>query len=97
VNDVCSDAIFTDSFEKAEIHFVENFLKEGMTVLDIGAHHGFYTILASKKVGPSGRVIAFEPSPRERRRLLLHLKLNQCSNVKVEPSYVHSLSEEAKI
>lgn len=85
VNDVCSDEIFTGSFEKPEQCFVERFLKEGMTVVDIGAHRGFYTILASKKVGPSGNVIAFEPSPREQRRLLLHLKLNHCTNVKVEP------------
>jgi len=84
-NDACSAAIFAEVFEESERHFVEQFLREGMTVLDIGAHHGFYTILASKKVGPSGHVIAFEPSPRERRRLLLHLKLNHCTNVKVEP------------
>ena len=56
-----------------------------MTVLDIGAHHGFYAILSSKKVGRSGRVIAFEPSPRERRRLRIHLALNRCRNVIVEP------------
>lgn len=84
-NDTVSNSISCGSFEEAEWQFVERFLKEGMTVLDIGAHHGFYTILASKKVGPAGRVIAFEPSPREERRLLLHLKLNHCNNVKVEP------------
>ena len=85
MDDVCSNSIFTDSFERAEWRFVRHFLKEGMTVLDIGAHHGFYTILASKRVGASGRVIAFEPSPGEQRRLSLHLKINHCTNVKVEP------------
>jgi FkbM family methyltransferase len=85
VNDVCSDAVFTGSFEKAERRFVGDFLQAGMTVLDIGAHHGFYTLLAARKVGPAGRVIAFEPSPRERRRLLFHVKVNRCTNVKVEP------------
>jgi FkbM family methyltransferase len=85
VNDVCSDEIFTGNFEVPERRFVERFLKEGMIALDIGAHHGFYTILASKKVDSSGGVIAFEPSPRERQRLLMHLKLNHCNNVKVEP------------
>lgn len=84
-NDSCSEAIFRDKFEEAEWRFVERFLQERMTALDIGAHHGFYTILASKRVGPSGRVIAFEPSARERRRLSFHVKLNNCGNVKVEP------------
>lgn len=55
-----------------------------MTVLDLGAHHGFYTLLASKCVGRNGRVIAFEPSPRERKALHLHLKLNRCKNVEVQ-------------
>ncbi len=84
-DDTCSDAIFANMFEEAEWRFVANLLKKGATVLDIGAHHGFYTILAAKSVGPLGRVIAFEPSPRERERLSRHLKLNWCSRVKVEP------------
>lgn len=83
-NDVCSDAIFIGSFEEAEWRFVERFLQPGMVALDIGAHHGFYALLASKKVGPYGQVIAFEPSPRERGKLLWHLRLNLCSNVYVE-------------
>jgi FkbM family methyltransferase len=84
-NDPCSEAIFRDKFEEGEWRFVGRFLQERMTVLDIGAHHGFYTILASKRVGPSGRIIAFEPSPRERRRLSFHIRLNHCRNVKIEP------------
>ena len=52
-----------EGFEKKELHFVETLLRPGMTVLDIGAHHGLYTLLCSKGVGPEGRVIAFEPSP----------------------------------
>jgi FkbM family methyltransferase len=63
---------------------VERFLQPGMTVLDIGAHHGLYTLLASKRVGGKGRVFAFEPSPRERRALNLHALLNFCRNVTVE-------------
>ena len=38
-----------------------------MTVLDIGAHHGLYTLLASRRVGRTGKVVAFEPSPAERK------------------------------
>ena len=83
-NDFCGRAMLDDSFERSERRFVEDVLRPGMTVLDIGAHHGLYTLLASRKVGPSGRVVAFEPSPRERNALLWHLRLNQCKNVQVE-------------
>lgn len=38
-------------------------IQTGMTVLDIGAHVGYYTRLASERVGTGGHVIAFEPNP----------------------------------
>src|SRR5579859_6266046 len=37
--------------------------REGMTVLDVGGHIGYYTLLLAKCVGKSGRVFSFEPSP----------------------------------
>jgi FkbM family methyltransferase len=76
-DDEMGDAVFTGNFEESERRFIQGFLKPGMTVLDIGAHHGFYTVLAAKMVGPAGRVMSFEPSPRERERLLAHLRLNR--------------------
>jgi len=72
------------NFEAAEISFVRRFLQPGMTVLDLGAHHGLYTLLCSLRVGGEGKVFAFEPSPRERRALRLHIKLNRCKNVVVQ-------------
>ena len=84
-NDACGRMILRGHFERAESQFVESLLKPGMTVLDIGAHHGYYSLLASQKVGPNGRVFAFEPSPRERARLIEHLRINGCTNTRVEP------------
>ena len=71
-------------FETRELAFAERLLQPGMTVLDIGAHQGLYTLLASRRVGPSGRVFSFEPSPRERRALRLNLRINFCDNVVVQ-------------
>src|SRR6202158_1291709 len=82
-HDYLSSTLSYDGFERAERVFVQRFLRPGMTVIDIGAHHGFYTLLMSKRVGRSGRVFAFEPSPRERRALYLHLALNLGTNVTV--------------
>lgn len=74
-----------ENFEQEERAFVLQFFKPGMVVLDVGAHHGLYTLLASRKVGTGGQVIAFEPSPRELRRLRWNLVLNRCRNVHLEP------------
>ena len=40
-----------------------NVIKRGMVVYDIGANVGFYTLLASKLAGDTGRVYSFEPFP----------------------------------
>jgi FkbM family methyltransferase len=84
-NSVLDHELAQNGYETAELNFVERLLRPGMTVLDLGAHHGLYSLLAAKCVGPAGRVIAFEPSPRERRRLQLHLRLNGAKNVEVQP------------
>lgn len=39
-----------------------NLLKPGDTVLDIGANHGFYSLIAASRIAPGGHVYAFEPS-----------------------------------
>lgn len=82
--DNLGEALLAGSFESSELAFVERFLRPGMTVLDLGAHHGLYSLLASKRVGRDGRVFAFEPSPRERRALRANLLLNYCRNVFVQ-------------
>jgi FkbM family methyltransferase len=55
-----------------------------MTVFDVGGHNGFYSLLAWRLVGVNGTVVAFEPSPRERRRLRINLRLNR-ARVRIEP------------
>jgi FkbM family methyltransferase len=95
--DNLGEPLLAGTFESAELAFVERFLRPGMTMLDLGAHHGLYTLLASKRVGPRGKVIAFEPSPRERRALLLHLILNRCTNAKVQGLAVGNENTEATL
>ena len=81
--DFLDNALRLRSFEDIEYKFAQLFLRPGMTVLDVGAHRGFYTLLFSKRIGPKGRVVAFEPSSRERKKLKRHLLLNFCRNVEV--------------
>ena len=81
-NDVIRDAVISGDFERAERKFVQRFLRPGMVVLDVGAYHGIYTLTAAIK--GASRVIAFEPSPPQRRKLKLNLWLNRCNNVTIE-------------
>lgn len=96
-NDRHGDAILAGCYENVERNFVGEFLRPEMTVLDIGAHQGLYTLLAARKVGPAGRVVAFEPSPRERQRLDLNVRLNRCANVRVEKIALGSSDGEADL
>lgn len=56
--------LLTNRHEPETVTQFKQLVKQGMTVLDIGAHVGYYSRLASDLVGPNGRVIAFEPHPR---------------------------------
>lgn len=84
-------------YEADERRLVDALVGPGMRVFDIGAHHGFYSLLASERVGDDGSVTSFEPSTRERRRLRLHLWLNRRSNVTVEPLALGSRAETADL
>jgi FkbM family methyltransferase len=51
------------SFEFREQAFLWSFLREADTFLDIGAHCGLFSALASQMIGENGRILAFEPNP----------------------------------
>lgn len=51
-------------------------LRPGQVAVDVGANHGYYTVLLSDLVGPSGRVHAFEPNPRLAELLGLNVSVN---------------------
>lgn len=63
------------------IKVLQDNIKEGYTVLDIGANIGFYSLLMSRMVGDSGKVYAFEPEPRNFEILQKNIALNKITNV----------------
>jgi FkbM family methyltransferase len=71
------------STESLETRVFSKYLKPGMRVLDLGANIGYYTLLASIKVGKNGKIIAFEPSPQNLKLIKASLKKNSISNVVV--------------
>jgi len=56
-------------------------IREGWVVVDAGANVGYYTLLASRAVGPSGRVFAFEADPTNFLYLVRNIESNRCTNV----------------
>ncbi|HEY3901052.1 MAG TPA: FkbM family methyltransferase [Chthoniobacter sp.] len=56
-------------------------LREGDTVVDVGANVGFFTVLAAALVGPGGRVVSFEPDPSNFARLQANVQANGFTHV----------------
>jgi FkbM family methyltransferase len=64
-------------------NFLRRVLQPGMTFVDIGANIGFFTLLGARRVGESGKVIAVEPNSENCRLIMLSLRHNHMTNVKL--------------
>jgi FkbM family methyltransferase len=69
-------------FEK-ETAFLASWLKPGMTVLDIGANLGVYSLPMARLLAPHGQVFAYEPASEPRRLLALSKAKNEATNLHV--------------
>jgi FkbM family methyltransferase len=84
-------------YEPNEMYAVASLLRSGMTFVDVGANQGIFTLLAAAAVGPSGAVHAFEPSPRDRARLVSNIELNRLTNVHVHSAALGSDDRTASL
>jgi len=75
-------------YEPFETSLIERATAPGMTVVDIGAHIGYYTLHLALRAGTRGKVIAFEPDPTNMQLLKRNVQLNRLSNVICEQSAV---------
>jgi FkbM family methyltransferase len=71
--------------ETYESRLIERLLHPGMTVVDVGANHGLFSLEAAHLVGREGLVHAFEPTPNTRGLLVNNLAVNGLTRVKVFP------------
>jgi len=79
-----------------KIFFTRN-LKPGMTVVDIGANQGLYSLLFSRLVGAEGVVIAFEPEPDMFAALETNIAANSVENVECHRLAIGSKSDQAML
>lgn len=68
-------------FSHGEAHLFDAIVKPGMTVVEVGSNIGSHTVFLARKVGPRGRVNAFEPQLIVFQTLCANVALNQLTNV----------------
>jgi FkbM family methyltransferase len=72
---------FFGIFEHNLTHYTMSRLREGDVYVDVGANVGYYSLLASRLVGATGKVISVEAAPPTFALLKQNLQTNGCDNV----------------
>lgn len=70
-------------YEPNETWAIRKILRPGDIFIDIGANIGYFSVLAARLVGPTGRVFAFEPVPPTVERLRHNIKINGVNNITI--------------
>lgn len=83
--------------EPSVVQGLEELVQPGWTAIDVGANIGYFTLLMAKRVGPQGKVIAFEPLAENFNILQENIKLNRHPNVVAENCALMSSSERVEL
>jgi len=92
-----SHQLLFDAYEPATTFAIERIVVAGDVVADVGAHWGYFTLLAATLCGETGRVIAFEPHPGNVSILTKNLQANRLHNVDVVAKAVSDREGLAKL
>jgi FkbM family methyltransferase len=85
-------------YDPSVAEFFRQHLRSGQTCFDIGANVGVYVLQFASWLGPSGRVVAFEPNPGARSVLEYHVRINGIADrVTIVPSAVGKSSGVATL
>jgi FkbM family methyltransferase len=85
------------TWEPGVLTAVLSTVKPGMTVIDIGAHIGYYTLVFAKCVGSAGSVVSFEPLPDNFDLLQANVEVNRLKRVQTFRHAVFSRTGELTI
>ncbi len=89
--------IMSEAWEELTTEMFKKVVREGDTVLDLGANIGYFTLLAARLVGRSGRVFSFEPEPTNYNLLLKNIELNGYGNVVALQKAVSNTTGKVKL
>ena len=81
-------------YEPSMIEIIQSYLYPGSVIVDLGANEGYFSVIAAKLVGDSGRVVAVEPQSRLQSVINKNLDLNHCSNTEVLQTVVSDKREK---
>ncbi len=84
-------------YEPDVSYFLTNVLQPGDTMIDVGGHVGYFSLLASQVVGPAGQVFTYEPEAANAGRLRGHLERNRAGNVIVLERALGEIAGEARL
>lgn len=76
-NGLAREVFFTGQYEPQETALLRALLRPGQVFVDVGAHWGYFSLLAIHLVGAAGRVVAIEADPRIHATLSRNLALNR--------------------
>jgi FkbM family methyltransferase len=80
-NVVSQELIQSNKWEKLQTSIFKQNIKKGNIVVDVGAHIGYYTLIAADIVGKKGKVYAFEPDLKNFNILMRNIKVNKYRNI----------------
>ncbi|TAD88201.1 MAG: FkbM family methyltransferase [Alphaproteobacteria bacterium] len=93
-HDILSNRILAGGgWEQGISEYLAQVVRPGDLVIDIGANIGWHTIAAAVRVGPTGRVIAFEPEPVAFRLLVDSVRENGLTWVEASPMAIGAAEE----
>ncbi len=72
-------------------------IRKGDTVIDVGANIGTFTVMAARKAGDSGRVVAIEPEKKNLKFLRKNIRANGLENVIIVPKGAWSSKTRKKL
>jgi len=76
---------------------ISTLLRNGDTFIDVGSNIGYYLLLGSHFVGPSGKVIGFEPVPINYHYCQQNININKIRNVEINPIALWNVTAKEKM
>ena len=75
------------------LRWIAGGLRHGDVFFDVGAHRGWMSMVAARRTGHAGRVVAFEPSPPSVEFLSYHKRVNRLPQIDIIPKAVSNRDE----
>jgi FkbM family methyltransferase len=93
IDELTSQQFLLGTYEPYTQEAFSKFVRKGATVYDVGAHAGYHSLLCALLVGSSGRIVAFEPNPKNRASIKRQLEANPQARVSISPYALSNLCE----